>query len=194
MAAPRRRSRRRLTGAFTERLRQEDGLLPNKKLHYVDCTVLFSEEEKAIIRERGLGQHCVVTDSEVPPPAGATRALPTLLKVLAPCLFLGGCVAGIGMTAAGNGSGGDFVTGLSWFAALAMFLGRIATKRHVRVAEQPQQTITLARLLTNPLFSAYALDNARAKVLDEELRATLGRLKDGLLVNRDITEAETFEL
>ena len=65
---------------------------------------------------------------------------------------------------------------------------------HVRVAEQPKQTITLGRLLTNPTFSAYALDNARAKVLDEELRETLTRLKDGLLVNRDIKEAETVEL
>ena len=174
--------------------RQADGLLPNKKLHYVDCTVLFSEEEKAIIAERGLGRHYIVTDSEVPPPPGSQRTLSTLLKALSPLLFLGGCVAGLGMTIGGNGHGGDFVTGTSWFAALAMFLAGVALKRHVRVAQQPQQTITLARLLTNPSFSAYALDNARAKVLDEELRTTLGRLKDGLLVNRDIKEAETFEL
>jgi hypothetical protein len=178
----------------TIRHRQEDGLLPNKKLHYVDCTVLFSEEEKAIIQARGLGQHYIVTDPEMPPPSGSQRGLATLLKVMAPCLFLGGCAAGLGMTAAGNHHGGDTVTGITWFAALAMFLGGIAIKRHVRVAEQPKQTITLARLLTNPSFSAYALDNARAKVLDDELRETLIRLKDGLLVNRDIKQAETFEL
>ena len=78
--------------------------------------------------------------------------------------------------------------------ALAMFLGSIALRRHVRVAAQPKQTITLGRLLVNPSFSAYAFDNARAKVLDQELRETLTRLKEGLLVNRDIREAETFEL
>jgi len=174
--------------------RQEDGLLPSKKRHYVDCTVLFSEEEKAIIRERGLGQHYIVTDSEIPPPSGSHRTLSTLLKVLALLVFLGGCVAGLGMTVAGKSHGGDFVTGVTFFAALGMFLGGIALKRHVRIADQPRQTIMLSQLLSNSSFSAYAIDNARAKVLDEEIRETLTRLKDGLLVNRDIKEAETFEL
>jgi hypothetical protein len=173
--------------------RQEDGLFPNKKLHYVDCTVLFSEEEKAIIIERGLDRHYIETDSGIPPPSGSQRALGPLLKVLAPCVFLGGCVAGLGMTIGGNGSGGA-VTGISWIAALALFLGALAFKRHVRVAEQPKQTITLGRLLINPNFSAYALDNARGKALDQEIRETLTRLKEGLLVNRDIRETETFEL
>jgi hypothetical protein len=95
---------------------------------------------------------------------------------------------------ANNGHGGEAVTCISFFAALGMLLGGIALKRHVRVAEQPQQTITLGRLLSNPLFSAYAFDNARAKVLDSELRETLTRLKEGLLVNRDIKVTETFEL
>jgi hypothetical protein len=178
----------------TIRHRQEDGLLPAKKLHYVDCTVLFSEEEQAIIRERGLGQHYIVTDSEVPPPSGSQRTLGTLLKGLAPAVFLTGCVAGLGMSIGGHGAGGDAVGGFSLLTALAIFLGGIALRRHVRVAEQPRQTITLARLLTNPLFSAYAIDNARAKTLDEEMRETLTRLKEGLLVNRDIKEVETFEL
>lgn len=178
----------------TIRHRQEDGLLPSKKLHYVDCTVLFSEEEKAIIQARGLGQHYIVTDSEVPPPPAAHRPLSTVLKVLSPLVFLGGCVSGIGMTIAGNNHGGDLVGGICFFAALAMLLGGIALKRHVRVAERPQQTITLGRLLSNPSFSAYAFDNARAKVLDLEIRETLTRLKDGLLVNRDIKAGETFEL
>ena len=86
------------------------------------------------------------------------------------------------------------MTGITWFTALAMFLGGIALKRHVRVADQPQQTITLARLLSNSSFAVYAIDNARAKVVDDELRNTLARLKDGLLVNRDMKETETFEL
>lgn len=174
--------------------RQEDGLLPSKKLHYVDCTVLFSEEEKAIIQARGLGQHFIVTDSEVPPPPASHRPIATLLKALSPLVFLGGCVSGFGIMVAGGGHGGEAVTCISFFAAVAMLLAGIALKRHVRVAEQPQQTITLGRLLSNPSFSAYAFDNARAKVLDFELRETLVRLKEGLLVNRDIKVAETFEL
>ncbi len=53
----------------------------------------------------------------------------------------------------------------------------IALKRHVHVAEQPSQTITLNRLLTNPSFSAYAIDNARAKVLDEEICEALAKTR-----------------
>jgi hypothetical protein len=177
----------------TIRHRQQDGLVPNKKLHYVDCTVLFSEEENAIIRERGLGRHFIETDPEQSPPPGSSRTLATLMKALAPLLFLGGCAAGIGMTIGGAHSA-DSVTGTCWLAALALYLGGVALKRHVRVAEQPRQTITLGRLLVNPSFSAYAFDNARAKVLDGEIRDALTRLKDGLLVNRDIKEAESFEL
>ncbi len=82
----------------TIRHRQEDGLLPNKKLDYVDATVLFSEEEKAIIRERGLSQHYIVADSEMTPPTQSQRRLGTVLQVLAPFVLLGGCVAGLGMT------------------------------------------------------------------------------------------------
>lgn len=37
----------------TIKTRQEDGLLPSKKLYVTDCTVLFSEQEKAIIQARG---------------------------------------------------------------------------------------------------------------------------------------------
>jgi hypothetical protein len=116
------------------------------------------------------------------------------LKALAPLVFLVGCVSGIGMSIAGNGRGGDGVTGFSAFGALAMFLGGIALNRHVRAAERPQQVVSLSRLLNNPTFSIYALDNARAKAVDVELRETLVRLKDGLLVNRDKIAAETFEL
>jgi hypothetical protein len=160
----------------------------------VDCTVLFSEEEKAIVQARGLGQHYFVTDSEVPPPSSSQRTGATLLKALAPVVLLVGCMSGIGMSLAGNGRGGDGVTGFSFLTALAMFIGGIAMNRHVRFAEQPKQNITLQRLLANPSFSIYALDNATAKVIDTDLRATLGRVKDGLLVNMQISQPETFEV
>lgn len=179
---------------ITIKHRQEDGLLPSKKRHYLDCTILFSEEEKAIIRERGLGAHYLAVDPEVPAPGAASGTVATLLKASAPLVFLGGCVAGIGMSVAGNGRGGDAIGGFTVFAALAMFLGGIALKRHVRIAEQPEQLVTLSRLLNNPTFSIYAFDNARAKTVDTELRASLARLKEGLFVNRDLIVPETFEL
>lgn len=178
----------------TIRHRQEDGLLPTKKRHYVDCTVLFSEEEKAIIQERGLGRHYIVTDPDVAPPVRSHRRLGILLQVLAPFVLFGGCVAGLGMAIAGNGRGGDSVGGFMLFAAVAMFFGGMALKRYYRIAQLPDQQITLGRLLSNPTFTSLAIDNARAKALDQALRETLTRLKEGLFANRDIKEAETFEI
>jgi hypothetical protein len=155
--------------------------------------VFFSAEETAIIRERGLGGHYIVADPEVPPPAGSLDTVATVLKALSPLVFLSGCTVGIGMSVARNPHADGF-TGFCFLAALALLLGGIALKRHVRVAEQPQQTIALSRLLNNPTFSVYALDNARAKTVDAELRDTVARLKQGLFENRDIMAPETFEL
>ena len=97
------------------------------------------------------------------------------------------------MAIAGNHAA-DGVTGISFFAAVGLFLAGFALKRHVRITEQPKQMITLNRLLGSPSFSIYAFDNARAKVVDIELREALTRSKEGLLINRDIREGETFEL
>jgi hypothetical protein len=42
--------------------------LGSKISQFVDCTVQFSEEEKAIIKKRGLGDHIIVLDPPTPPP------------------------------------------------------------------------------------------------------------------------------
>ena len=178
----------------TVKHRTKTGLLPSTQHFYVDCTILFSEEEKAIVKARGLGGHYIVVDPEMLPPIASHWTAAKLLKALAPLLFLAGCVTGLGMTFAGNGHGGDALTGMSFFTALAMFLGGMALNRHLRAAEQPQQIITLSRLLNSATFSVYAIDNARAKIVHAELTDTLTRLKQELLTNRDILTPETFEL
>lgn len=177
----------------TIKTREEGGLNPRKKSYYVDCTVLFSEEEKAIIQSRGLGQHYIAVGAEVAPPAPSSQTLSTLLRALSPFVFLTGCVAGAGMEMAGNRAG-DSVFAFTFFAALAMYFGGVALKRHIRIAAQPQQHITMQRLLLNPSFSVYAFDNATAKTIDVEVREALTRLKDGLLANARIAQPETFEI
>ena len=174
--------------------RAQDGLIPSSKRFYVDCTVLFSEEEKAIIRARGLSRHYLELESAFVPPAHWHQPFAKFLKVSAFLLFLGGCTAGIGMTMAGNPHGGDATTGLSFFAALAMFLAGVALNRQVHVAQQPIQRISIGQLMSNPVFSVYAMDNASAKLMDLEVRAALERLKNGLLANAAVNEPDTFEL
>jgi hypothetical protein len=173
--------------------RQVDGILPWRKSYFVDCTVLFSEEEKAIIHERGLGQHYFPVGPETPPPSSFLRTASILLQVFSPLIWLTGCVAGCGMAIAGN-SHADGFTGFSFFAAIAMYLAGFAMRRHIKVANRLQQVISLSRLLGNPRFSIYAFDNAAAKAIDSELRGILANIKAGLIENARIIEPETFEL
>ena len=90
--------------------RQMDGILPWRKQFFVDCTVLFSEEEKAIIHTRGLGQHYFQVGPETPPASNSLRIGSILLQVFSPLLWLTGCVTGCGMAIAGSPRG-DTVTG-----------------------------------------------------------------------------------
>lgn len=174
--------------------REESGIVPYKKSYFVDCTVYFSEEEKAIIRARGLGQHFFVVGSETSPPPGSFRTLSVVLQLLSPLVLLGGCVTGLGMTIAGNSRGGDGVSGFCVLAAVTMYLAGFALRRYIRAADQPQQQITLTRLLAAPRFSVYAFDNATAKTIDADLRDTLMNVKDGLVVNARVAQPESFEL
>src|SRR6185312_15768578 len=173
--------------------RQQDGVLPSHKHFFVDCTVLFSEEEKAIIRARGLGRHYIEVGADTAPPRSWHEPLARFLKVGAPLLFLAGCTTGMGMSLAGNRSG-DALTGCSFFLAIGMFLGGIALRRHVHVAGQLTQTVTLSRLMGNPSFCVWAFDNASAKTTDLDIRAALERVKTGLLANAEIEQPEHFEL
>jgi hypothetical protein len=173
--------------------RQLDGIFPWRKQYFVDCIVLFSEEEKAIIHERGLGQRYFPVGPETPPPSNFLRTASILLQVFSPLIFLAGCVGGCGMAIAGN-SHADGFTGFMFLAAVAMYLTGFATQRHIKVANRPQQVISLSRLLGNPRFSIYAFDNATAKAIDSELRGILANIKAGLLENARISEPETFEL
>jgi hypothetical protein len=173
--------------------RQVDGILPWKKSYFVDCTVLFSEEEKAIIHERGLGEHYFPVGPETPPPSNSLRTGSILLQVFSPLIWLTGCVAGCGMAIAGSPRADGF-TGFMFLAAVAMYLTGFGMRRHVKAANRPQQAISLGRLLGNPRFSIYAFDNAAAKAIDSELRGILANIKAGLVENARIAEPETFEL
>lgn len=168
--------------------------MPTNKFYFVDCTVLFSEEEQAIIRARGLGQHFFVVGSETAPSPNSHRTLGVLLQVFSPVLLLGGCTISLGMAIAGKGHVADSIGGFSLIAGMTMYLSGLAWRRHVRNAEQPQQQITLNRLLSYPKFSIYAFDNATAKTIDADLRDTLANVKAGLGVNARVAQPESFEL
>src|SRR5690349_5928248 len=72
------------------------GLVGDKRQYYVDCTVVFSEEEKAIIRVRGLNDHFIVAEAPTPPPAMFLYMAAGVMMAFTPLFVL----IGIGLTIA----------------------------------------------------------------------------------------------
>ena len=66
-----------------------------KRNYYIDCEVLFSEEEKAVIAARGLAKHTLIVDPAVPPPAPVHYLSASLLRGFAPLVLLSSCVLGL---------------------------------------------------------------------------------------------------
>jgi hypothetical protein len=162
------------------------GLSGGRRHYYVDCEVLFSEEEKAIIAARGLQKHYIALDPPVPPPAPTHYVGATLLRAVAPFVMLASCVTGLAI--------GDRIAMPLFFLSIGMFVVSFFLKRKTAIAERPEQTISFEQLLDYPRFTVFALDPSRAKAVDDALRAKLAALKGLLLDSTDIRSRETFEL
>ena len=70
--------------------RQQTTGLGSKTSQFVDCVVLFSEEEKAIIKVRGLTDHLIVVDPPSPPPSYREYMIAGVLQGFAPFFTLVG--------------------------------------------------------------------------------------------------------
>jgi len=169
-----------------EHREEASGLSGAKRHYYVDCEVLFSEEEKAVIAARGLAKHNFTIDAAVPPPARADYISANLLRGFAPLVLLSSCVVELAV----NSGLGAFL-GL---AAIGMFVGSFFLKRKTQIAELPDQTISFERLLDYPRFTIFAIDPARAKGVDDALRNKLAGIKGLLAESADIRTRATFEL
>jgi len=159
------------------------GLTGKQRNYFVDCDIRFSEEERATIDARGLHQHSFEVTGAQPPRPRAHYIGAGCLRGFAPIVGLAGIVLVFF-------SG---VAGLLIIAAPVMYIaGRIMDRRPPGEAK-PQQ-VTLGRLLNNPLLTVYAYDPADAGRIDDELRETLGSIKNRLVINTEVRAPQTFEL
>lgn len=173
----------RITVAHRE---ERYGFLGARRRYYVDCEVLFSEEEKAIIRERDLFRHHLTVDPPVPPPVAWHSGAAKVMRAVAPYFLMAACGGGL---AVGTPLGMPLL-----LISGALFFGSFFLVRKNEIAELKTQPIPLQQLLDAPCFTLYALDPARAKAMDDTLREKLARLKRLLLDSIALREAETFEL
>jgi hypothetical protein len=162
---------------------ESTGLSGKQRNYFVDCDVLFSEEERATIAARGLHQHSFeISGAQAPRPrshyigAGCLRGFAPIVAI-----------AGVILTFFNHAAS------LLIIMALGMYIaGRVMDRRPAGDA-QPQH-VTLGRLLNNPRLTIYAYDPAEAARIDDELREMLANIKNRLVINAEVRAKETFEL
>jgi hypothetical protein len=183
----------RKTMQVTIRHRQETaGLAGNKCRFYVDCDVRFSEEEKAIIRERGLGERAITLPPAFPQGSGVDpdSVRSSLLRFASR-----GCVV-FGLITTAVGEAMKFGAGLGVLIMLGGF-GIFVFRKSAEGRNETSysdQTISLARLVANPVVTVYAGDLNEAEFVDGKIRSELSYLKGFLTGNTRVKEVETFEL
>lgn len=168
-----------------EHREQAAGLTGKQRHYFVDCTVDLSQEERAIVENRGLKQHFIEVGYSEPPDSGAKAGL---LRGFAPLVALGGVGLGISSMFTKSGEGLSF---LLLLAAGGMWLfGRTSEFKAAHASPE----ITLGRLLRNNQFTIYAASPAQAKQVESDLGKKLVSLKANIAESAVIGQKQTFEL
>jgi hypothetical protein len=170
------------------------GLAGQNRNYFVDCTVELSEEEKAVVKARGLQGDGFTTRAATP--------IPDTVSIIGVGILRGGgwllLIAGVIFASVGdvtkNVSTGNLGGLLILVGIVAAIYGWLRGRRVDKRLELPDQEVTLRRLLADPRFTVHALDPVHAKALDDEIRAHLIGLKDLIRGSAELQVKQTFEL
>jgi len=158
---------------------------PRRNLYYTKCTIAFTNEEKAIIRERALFDHALSFEKgyvNFPPTAGLNRGA----TFLAYCAVL-------------------FIAALASFAIsqalpLALFLASGLMYILYKSADHEdatayKQSIKIADIVRNGPFTLCAFDNPlESKLVEYEIRNQLGSIKTLITFSGQPIESTAFEV
>ena len=168
------------------------GVAGHRRNYFVDCSVTFSEEERAIIKARDLYQHNFTLPAPTPTPTKAEFFGYPVLRVVARAMILGGIVWWL--TASfqrGDGTSGALVL----FAGIALEIYAWRRARQVdRRLDHTAQRFQLGKLMTRGRFTVYAIDPAAAKDTEEEIRNALANIKQLIRDSTELSPRQTFEL
>lgn len=177
---------------FQHREEQEFG----GKSYYVDCTVLFSEEEKAVIRNRefGRGLHFYPA-RRAAGLTGKERAVSTIwvftdnIHILTVFIPLGGF---FWASTAING-GTSFFGPLFVFGAPVLYLVS-KYMAHRDESSRDMQFVTFDDLFAGRPFTVWAFNPMDAKEKEKEVEGTFARLKQQINKSTELGEKRTVEL
>jgi hypothetical protein len=172
---------------------------------FVTCTVQFSEEERAIIRVRGLADHLIVLDNPRPPPSYREYMTAGILLAFAPLIgFIGFWTLVYAVLSAmyyGARGQQDFGTvlylliggGLFIFAPFGWAIGFLMDRSMNHRFTHPKQFVTIREMLLRP-FTVHSPDPAYSDLIVEQIRERLSVLKAIIIGSADIGEKETYEV
>jgi len=169
------------------------GVLNSHKESYVDCTVNFSEEERAIIQARDLYREGFSVRTSTPLPSRSSIFSTGLMRGLGPLMIVGGLFYGMiveGLAGAKTNFGAPVLFIGIGLTVYGFVRGRKEDKRFV----QDEQHVTIKQLLNSPTFTVHAWNPAAAKGIEGDIREHLVALKNLIKDSADIKAKQTFEL
>ena len=178
----------------TDYREQAVGTLKGSKEYYLVGTVEFTNEERTVAQERGLYDIYVNVPAATAPPTRGGDFLSMLMRfaglILIPVGLLYSCVGSL----AGSNSAGPlgfllFLVGIGLFV-----VGRLRDRAAYKREANPQQQLSLRRLMDNPHFECHAFTLDEARGFEHEVREALGALAKRLRDNIVVPEKNTYEL
>jgi hypothetical protein len=163
------------------------GLLNNHKECYVDCTVNFSEEERAIVKQRDLYGEGFSVRTSTPLPSGRSIWGTGLMRFAGPFMIVGAFIWGL--------AGGGNLAGLTLFAGIGFVVyGWLRARKEDKRIVSDEQHITVKQLLSKPAFTVHAWNPAAAKGIENDIREHLVFLKNLIKDSAEIKAKQTFEI
>lgn len=169
------------------------GVLGNHRDCYVDCSVNFSEEERAIIKARDLYRDGFTIRTSTPLPSKTQFFSTNVIRIVGLFMAIGGMLRGIyeGLAHVPTNS----IGGPMFFIGLGLFIwGWFRTRKEDKRFELSEQEITVKQLLTQPTFTVHGWNPAAAKGLEETIRENLVSLKNLIQDSAEVRTKQTFEL
>lgn len=164
------------------------------RLHFfVDCTVQFSEAERAVIRNRQLGDHCIQVDGEHPEFRSITGYRITIMALtfvfwllvllILPALVLMGIFE---------------IHGGWWVLMCMVCIGAWFYRRYLInrfEASHEKRYISLADMLKKPKFTVYTPDAYYAGQAEKSIAMQLNELKERMIaVAPGLAEQQVYSL
>jgi hypothetical protein len=163
------------------------GALGNHRDSYVDCTVHFSEEERAIVRARDLYREGFTVRTSTPLPNRGSMLGTSLMRSVGPIMIIVGVILGL--------AGGGTLTGLLVFAGIGFVIyGRLRSRKEDQRFESSEQEVTVKQLLGKPTFTVHAWNPAAAKGIEESIRENVVALKSLIRNSAELQARRAFEL